>query len=191
MKPLDLAVATVAFLAFAWIVWLLGRTIWRLRGPRLVTCPETGKPVAVGLDVRYALAGAAVGKPQFRLNECSRWPERAHCGQQCLGELEAAPDDCLVRNILVRWYAGKSCAFCGRPFLGVHWHDSKPALRGPDGAIREWRELTPKDVPDVLRTHRPVCANCSVTEWLRHEHPELVVERPPRPGRGDGPGRIA
>jgi hypothetical protein len=115
------------------------------------------------------------------LKDCSRWPERAGCGQTCLGDLEAAPHACLVRTILARWYAGQRCACCRRPFGEIHWHDHKPALVGTDGITREWTEIPPETIPAVLSTHRPVCWNCHVAETFRRVHGELVVERPPRP----------
>jgi hypothetical protein len=59
---------------------------------------------------------------------CSRWPVRGRYGQPCLDELEAAPDECLVRNILARWYEGRQCVYCGCRFGDLHWHDHKPAL---------------------------------------------------------------
>src|SRR4051812_2907833 len=88
--------------------WLL--SIWlRQRGERAIVCPENRRPAGVRMDARRAALSGFAGKPAFRLSSCSRWPERAGCGQQCLSEIEASPDGCLVRNILVKWYAGKRC----------------------------------------------------------------------------------
>jgi hypothetical protein len=165
----------------AWAVFAGTRAVLRLRGARIVTCPETEQPVAVDVDVRYAVAGALVGRPELRLRDCSRWPERAHCGQECLGEIAAAPDDCLVRNIVARWYGDKTCVYCRRPIGVVQWHDRKPALRGRDGKVLELGELPVEGIPEALREDAAVCANCADAELLRQRHPELVVERPPRP----------
>jgi hypothetical protein len=41
----------------------------------------------------------------------------------------------------------------------------------------------------VLETHRPVCWNCYIAQFFRHEHPDLVVYRPWQndiPGGADG-----
>jgi hypothetical protein len=171
------AAAALAALGIGHVV----RGLLALRGARLVTCPETGKPVAVDLDVKYSAVHSAFGRPHFRLKDCTRWPERAGCGQMCLGDVEAAPHDCLVRTVLSRWYADKGCAFCHRPFGEIHWHDHKPALVGRDGISRAWSEIPPETVPTVLATHRPVCWNCHVAETFRRLHPDMVVERPPRP----------
>ncbi len=171
--------ALVAGLAFVY-QWL--RTgvpaFLRFRGARVVTCPETGKPAGVAVDSRHAAVTAFQRRPDLRLTSCSRWPEKKDCGQDCLRQIEAAPEDCLVRTILTRWYAGKSCAYCGRTFGAVHWHDHKPALLDRDGHTVEWQELAPEDVPGALDLDKPVCWTCHVAETFRREHPDLVVDRP-------------
>ena len=157
------------------------RGLYFLRGSRLVTCPETGGTVAVDLDVKYSAVHSLFGRPHFRLQDCSRWPEKAGCGQMCLGDLEAAPHDCLARSIAARWYEGKTCVYCRREFGEVHWHDHAPAVLGADGITRQWKDLPPETLPRVLATHYPVCWNCHVAETFRREHPDLVVERPAPP----------
>ncbi|MEO7836680.1 MAG: hypothetical protein ABIS21_03435 [Acidimicrobiales bacterium] len=82
-------IAAVALLGLG--VWHVARTILALRGTRLVTCPETGGPVAVDLDLRYSAVPSFLGRRHFRVKNCTRWPERAACGQTCLSDLEAAP----------------------------------------------------------------------------------------------------
>ena len=163
------------------LAWHFGRTLVALRGTRLVTCPDDGRTVAVDLDLKYSAVQSALGRPQFRLKDCSRWPEKAGCGQMCLGDLEGAPQDCLVRTILARWYTGQRCAYCRREFGQIHWHDHKPALVGTDGVTKEWTEIPPETVPAVLANHFPVCWNCHIAETFRRERPDLFVERPPRP----------
>ena len=171
--------AVAALLGFG--AWRVARSMLALRGTRLVTCPETGCPVAVDLDLRYSAVRSAFGRPHFRLKDCTRWPERAGCGQTCLGDLEAAPQDCLVRTILAQWYAGKRCVLCRRNFGEIHWHDYKPALLGADGITREWTEIPPESLPEVLATHRPACWNCHIAETFRRQRPDLFIDRPPRP----------
>jgi len=153
----------------------------RYRGTMLVTCPETIRPEAVTVDWRHAASTGLVGAPELRLRDCTRWPERQDCAQGCLLQIERAPENCLVRGILTRWYAGKTCAYCRRSFGEIHWHDHRPALRDPRGRTLEWSEVPPKTLQGVLSTHRPVCWNCHVAETFRRVHSDLVVERPPRP----------
>jgi hypothetical protein len=174
----------VAFLVSAALASLgvvVTRSVLRLRGKHLVTCPETLAPAAVEVDLSRAALGAAVGRPVLALRACSRWPERGRCGQPCLDELEAAPEDCQVRTILARWYEGKQCVYCRARFGDLRWHDHKPALLAPDGTLREWADVPPDTVPAALATDRPVCWNCLIVETLHRKRPDLFEFRPPRP----------
>jgi hypothetical protein len=155
----------------------MARAFLKFRGTMAVVCPETHEHVAVEVDARHAAVTAVAGAPELVLTNCTRWPERAGCHQDCVRQIEHAPGECLVRTMLAEWYAGKSCAFCGRAFDVIHWADHKPALLTPDRRIVEWAEVAPEKVPDALATHRPVCWNCSVAETFRTEHPELVTDR--------------
>ena len=101
-------------LGLGYLLFRALRSYFKLRGKRLVTCPENQKPAAVDLDAIHLARDAAFGTPQLRLSECSRWPERQGCGQECLKQIEAAPEGCLVRRIVTDWYAGKACVICGK-----------------------------------------------------------------------------
>ena len=72
----------------------------RETGDRVITCPETRSAAVVRLDARHAAWTDLEGEKNLRLEACSRWPERADCGQECLGQIECAPDGCLVRERL-------------------------------------------------------------------------------------------
>src|SRR5262245_52589475 len=178
MTELFVALMAVAGTWLAAFVTFEAVAAWRRwRGTRLVTCPETGLPAAVDMDLRHAIGGSIVGRPDLRLRDCSRWPEKRRCGQTCLSQVEESPEGCLVREMLQRWYGDRSCAFCRKPFGVIHWHDHKPGLRAPDGGRREWRDIPPATLPAVLVTHRPVCWNCLIAEGFRMRYPGLVVER--------------
>lgn len=58
----------------------------RYSGVRAVTCPETHRRVAVTIDATHAAATGFRGTPEFRLSDCTRWPERTKCAQDCLPE---------------------------------------------------------------------------------------------------------
>jgi len=167
----------VAILA-AYSIFRFTRSYFRLRGKRLITCPENHRPAAVALDASHAAREAIFGAPHLRLSECSRWPERQGCGQECLKQIEFAPEDCLVRTIVTKWYANRHCAVCSRPIHEVEWMGHKPALSDPKGKIVHWGAVPPEELPEVFSTHRPVCWDCAIAESLRREHPELVTERP-------------
>ena len=153
------------------------------RGKRLITCPETHKTEAVEVNAKEAAVGAFLTEPTLRLRECSRWPERSDCGQECLQQIEIDPANCLVWNIVSHWYEGKSCVFCHRPIGPLHHLDHAPALLGPDHKTVEWREFHPQNLPEIMETHRPVCWNCHIAEMFRRTHPELVVNRESEPRR--------
>lgn len=154
------------------------RAYFRFRGKRLVTCPETHRTAAVDLDARQAARESLFGSPHFRLQECSRWPERQGCGQECLSQIEQAPEGCLVRNIVTHWYEGKKCAVCGRLIQEVEWLGHKPALLDPQKKTVYWDSIAPEKLPEVFETYGPVCWDCHIAETFRRQHPDLVVDRP-------------
>lgn len=151
---------------------------FNFRGKRLVTCPETHKPEAVDVAAAEAGLGAFFNEPTLRLKECSRWPERQDCGQDCLQQVEADVQGCLVWNIVGNWYEGKSCVFCRKPIGPLHQWDHAPALLGPDFKTCEWNVVRPEQLPEIFSTHQPVCWSCHLAETFRRLHPELVTDRP-------------
>lgn len=163
----------VGLIALDLVLWPVVRNYLRFRGDRVVTCPENDKPAGVEVDALQAALSRGL-----RLKECSRWPERQNCGQECLKQIEAAPDGCLVRTILGNWYAGKTCVLCGKPLGDIDWAEHRPALMSPDRHTVEWKDLQPETVPEALATHLPICWNCHIATTFRREHPELVTERP-------------
>jgi hypothetical protein len=154
------------------------RVFFRYRGRMLFTCPETGKAACVKVALADAARSSLTGRPQIHLSECSRWPERQRCGQECLSELGADPQNCLVWTKVSDWYRGRACAYCHKPFLELAWHDHRPALVGPDRKTVQWNEVTPEKLPELFETHLPVCWNCHIAETFRREYPEKVVVRP-------------
>jgi len=165
------------------VVWRSVLAYFKFRGVRVVTCPETAKPAAVEVNAKHAAIRGVIGKLNFKLESCSRWPERQGCEQECLAQIEAAPEDCLVRSILTRWYRGKSCVYCGKPLEQIDWAKHKPALMGPDHLTLEWNDIRAEVLPEVLAAYLPVCWNCHIAETFRRRYPLLVVDRPWKPGK--------
>lgn len=151
----------------------------KFRGTRLVNCPETREPAAVEVDAMHAAFTASMGEQGLALKDCSRWPEREDCAQQCLDQIVSAPEDCLVRNILTKWYQGRTCVFCGKALGDIDWLNHKPAFMSPERVTLEWNEIPAEKLPAVLQTLRPVCWNCHIAETFRRRYPELVVDREP------------
>ena len=188
MFEIALIVAAVVIAAAGLALFLRqsGKTFWKFRGKRVVTCPETNATVAVEVDALHAAATAPFGgEPELRLKACTRWPEREPCGQECLLQIEAAPEECSVRHMLAKFYEGASCALCGAPIPEIHAGGHKPAFLA-GGKPVAWSDVLPEDLPRVLATHERICWNCFVAESFRVEHPDLVVEDP-RPAHRAGP----
>ena len=172
-----LVLVTAAVVLLGW--WLV--PAWRRwRGQRVITCPETNQPQTVEVDAGHAALAAFGASPEIRLKSCTRWPERQDCGRECLGQIESSPDGCLVKSLVVEWYEGKSCAFCGKPIQTSGWADHAPALIRPDGATLLWRDLKPEQLPEVFKTHRAACWNCHVVESVVRKRPDVVTVRPGR-----------
>ena len=173
-----IAIAAALLFGFRWFV----RSSSRYRGSRTITCPETKKPAIVEVDWLHASLTSAVGPPDIRLEECSRWPIREQCGQECLMDLDVAPDSCLVSGVLMRWYRDKNCVYCGRAFPELHWVDHRPALLSPEGKLLAWSEVDLAQLESVLEAYAPVCCDCYIAQNFRRDHPDLVVFRPWRNG---------
>jgi len=156
----------------------LFRVISRYRGTQIVTCPETNHPAMVEVDALQATLSSAVGRPTIQLQNCSRWPLKEHCGQECLAHLEVAPTECLVNGLLSKWYEGKQCCYCHVTFNELHWADHQPALRSTAGELRTWSEVSLSEIFSILSTHQPVCWNCYIAQSFILQHPDLVVYRP-------------
>jgi hypothetical protein len=174
-----LLIATL-ILAAAVAFWLTdaARALFRYRGKMLFTCPETGKAACVKVAAVDAARSSLTGRPKIHLSECSRWPERQGCGQECLSQLGADPHNCLVWTKVSDWYMGRTCVYCHKPFLELHWHDHRPALLGPDHKTVQWSDVAAENLPEIFKTHLPVCWSCHIAQTFRREHPEMVIDRP-------------
>jgi hypothetical protein len=67
----------------------------KYRKRHTVRCPETGRETTVKIDVGHAARTSTYGRPDLRIAECSEWPERQDCDQDCLSRPEghgARPD---------------------------------------------------------------------------------------------------
>jgi len=157
------------------------RAYVQARGKRLVTCPETHCAAAVELDAKGAGLKAFRGGNYLCLQDCSRWPERQGCPQDCLTQVESQGRGCLVRNVVAGWYQGKTCAYCHKPVDSVaEWTGHIPALQAPDSKTVSWDDVPAEKLPEVFETYKPVCWSCHMAETFRREHPELVTDRAAR-----------
>ena len=174
--PLETILLGLAVLVLAAAVWRLGSRWAAWRGRRVIECPENHRPAGVTVDAAHA-AKLFGNTPDLRLSSCSRWPERAGCGQECLSQIQASPEECLVRHILAQWYEGKTCAQCGQPFGTIEWAAAKPALLRPDGISVDWDSVPAEQLRETMAAAKPVCFACHTANKLVHEHPELALDR--------------
>jgi hypothetical protein len=94
------ASVTIVIVVFAMLAAYLGhrvihgiRVYYRFRGTRLVTCPESHQAAMVEMAASSMGIQAILDRPCLRLSECSRWPMREGCGQECLRQIEARPSE--------------------------------------------------------------------------------------------------
>jgi hypothetical protein len=160
----------------ALFVFVAARVYLKFRGVRVVTCPETAARAVVAVDAGHAALSAAWDKMDLRLEDCSRWAERGRCAEPCLKQIAAAPADCLLRSVLVRWYAGKQCVGCGKAVEIRHFHQL-PGLRRRDGHVVDFSSLEPAVLVATLDEHDPICFDCLVAEQFREAYPDLVIDR--------------
>jgi hypothetical protein len=119
-----LAVVGIFLLLMFPALW--GRALYQqYEGSRVVTCPENKRQVAVSIDAMHAAVTGLSRRPDIRLSDCTRWPERRKCGQKCLpeavdtspyrlGEVEIKAKKIYHLPILLAAFAGY--------ILGAVWH---------------------------------------------------------------------
>jgi len=119
---LVLSLLGLGLIALPFVLWRQA-ILQRFSGARLVHCPENQQVAVVSIDARHAAATGLQGHPDVRLCECTRWPERANCGQPCLPQAmeEELPGEIRIETkpihhlpILLAAFA----AWC----LGALWH---------------------------------------------------------------------
>jgi len=172
------AIAFVLSWVPALVLYLVARR--RESGDRVTTCPETRKTAVVRLDAGHAAWTDLRGEKELRLESCSRWPEKADCGRECLREVEIAPDGCLVRERLESFYRGARCALCGLWIGSLHWFEIRPGLLTPERHLVSWVEIPAADLPAALAVSRPVCSDCYVAKSFRENVPDSATDDAPR-----------
>jgi hypothetical protein len=177
-----MATEVYLFIALLAIAIVYGtRRVWeslRFRGQMLVTCPETRAPAAVKVNVWRAAVRAMAGRQELELSDCSRWPERGECDQDCLVQVERDPENHRVWTIAAHWYAGKKCVYCRKPIERLSHFDRSPALLDRQWKTAEWDDVPAESLPEEFSRDLPVCWSCHMTETFLREHPDLVVHRP-------------
>jgi len=147
---------------------------FRDRGRRAAVCPESGEHVEVEVDNKYAFWTALRGQEHTRLQSCSRWPAKSDCGQECLAQIDASPEN--VERLLSQWYQDKTCAICERELTSADWRRSRVALLNDQQKLFELREVHLEDLASALPGMRPLCWNCHQAEGERQATPARILK---------------
>jgi hypothetical protein len=136
-----------------------------LTSHRMLTCPETGQPARVQLDIGYRLRTLLGGHERLRLQSCARWPERQICGQECLLQVDLNPE--IMERVLRTWYEGKMCALCSQKLQEQDWRRGRFSALDEEGRFFCANELPLRELPKTIGRYRPVCWSCHLE---RREH---------------------
>ena len=82
--PLIIIAAIIALAVLYVMTPVALDTFSRYRTKRVLRCPETGEEAEVNIDAGRAALTSAVGRTLLRVKNCSLWPERKECEQDCL-----------------------------------------------------------------------------------------------------------
>jgi hypothetical protein len=91
MSSLFIILALFLVLSFVPLLFLFGRAYLRFRGPRMVTCPETGGFAKVNVDAAKAAFSSISDGVELNVTSCDRWPANKECKQGCVDESAPAP----------------------------------------------------------------------------------------------------
>ena len=93
---------------------------------RTVNCPETHAPVSVRFNALRAAWSSLAGPPKLRLADCTRWPERADCGQECIVDASRAKAAPVIEHVPWRTrrvvHLPVLLAGAAAWVLGMAWH---------------------------------------------------------------------
>jgi hypothetical protein len=176
----QLFIALLVFCVLVTYLVIAIRTWARVRGARIVTCPETQTSVAVRVDVGHAVTSAMWEKPDVKLTSCSRWPEREDCDQPCVHQIELAPSETSPKTIAAHFFSKERCAICRRPIEPPSAMTLQPGFMEPvTRTVQSWEEVPPQDLAEAIAHRRPLCSNCTLAESFRQRFPDRVTDRRP------------
>ena len=144
-------------------------TTWRrLRGPRVVTCPETRRPAGITVDLGHAMATAVREAADVRVASCACWPERKGCEESCVPQIETGGDTTRPRALAARFFEHRSCAMCLRRIEPLAHGARQPGFLNPlTRTAVPWDEVPPQELPDAVASHRALCRDCTFAESSR------------------------
>jgi len=167
----------VVYVGIALTAWI------RLRGTRVVICPQTLEPVSVTLDRGHAAVTAVWDAADLKLATCTRWPLPVDCDQACVSQIVQPGYETRPAAIAAHLFEGQRCAICRLAIDPVDTASLPPGLLDPvTHDVVPWNEVPPERLREEFRTRRALCANCTLAESFRRRFPDRVVDRPRQSG---------
>jgi hypothetical protein len=149
------------------------QSYFKNRGRRRVICPDDRRAAEVEVDPKFALHAAIQGKELARVGTCTHWPENGDCGQECLAQVEATPQN--LDHLLTKWLDGKPCNVCGRLLAPADWRFGRMGLLNEDFKLVEMRQLDVNNLGSVAQPTRPLCWSCHQQEKQRQSAPVQIA----------------
>ena len=149
------------------------RTYLKFLGKRLVSCPETHQPAAVRVATGKAAFKATLGDGQLRLSECSRWPEKEACGQECLAQIQEHQRPAWygpsstggIRDRSVCIATNRSEKSIGTIILRRYWIPSAKLLNGTRSLLKSCRKFWEHTGPSAGTAMWPKPFGASIPNW--------------------------
>jgi hypothetical protein len=148
-------------------------TYYENRGRKAVKCPDTGQTADVEIDHSFALKSAMRGQEHSRVQSCSRWPQDGECGQECLVQIDASPEN--LERLFARSLAGSTCAMCTREITPSDWRQARLGVLNQKQQLLELRDMSVDNLQSTLQDSRPLCWTCHQEERVRQVIPLHVM----------------
>jgi len=89
--PLMTITAIVLFGALFVLLPLAMHALQRHSRKRVLACPESGGLAEVDIDAPRAALSAVAGRALLKVKNCTLWPERKGCQEECLRPSKTRP----------------------------------------------------------------------------------------------------
>lgn len=85
--PLITVVVIITLAALYVLLPVAHHTFQRYRKKRTISCPETKGLTEVDIDAPRAAFFSAFGKPLLKVKNCTLWPKKKGCSEDCVKTL--------------------------------------------------------------------------------------------------------
>lgn len=148
------------------------QSYFRNRGRRPVVCPDDHQNAEVEVDPKFALHAAMQGKELSRVQTCTHWPQNGECGQECLAQVEATPEN--LDRLFKKWFEGKPCTICARAITPSDWRFGRLGFLNDEFKLIELRQIDLLELGSVEAPKRPLCWTCHQQQKQRQSAPVQI-----------------